>query len=490
VISPAPARQPLIHEPTPKSRSKRGWLVNQGLSRGRVRRRLGVAGGVVAAILAVAGCSTPATSAGAPSAAASASASAAAAAAAATGTVAADGPADPAGADQLIQEPAAGYGPIDDLIGSAHASVTMTMYELSDPTATADLIAAHRRGVDVRVLLDSAYAGHRVNQTDYDELAAAGVTVRWAPADTIYHEKALTVDGTEAAVMTGNLTARYYTGTRDAIVITHDPAQVKAIGATFAADLAATAGTGATDQAAGLVWSPGAENAVLTLVRSARSSIDLSSEEMTDRSVVDALEAAARRGIDVRIVMTQDPSNTRDLDELAAAGAHVHVFPDVAGTLYMHEKQLLIDDDTLLIGSQNLGVASLVYNRELSVQLTRGRRHVRCRLSRGARAALTIPCVNDLSLVDRISRSCAPPDPTAGSRDPGGAGHRRLCDAPCPTGADRKRPQRDARGHGRRRHPPVHRSRSVMPRPPPWRTALRPGRERCTTGRRSVADRT
>ncbi len=40
----------------------------------------------------------------------------------------------------------------------------MTMYELSDPTAEQILIADHKRGVRVRVLLDHDYSGGSVNQ--------------------------------------------------------------------------------------------------------------------------------------------------------------------------------------------------------------------------------------------------------------------------------------------------------------------------------------
>ena len=50
--------------------------------------------------------------------------------------------------------PDAGYQPIIDLIRSAVSSVRMTMYELADDDAVTALADAHRRGVDVKVILD------------------------------------------------------------------------------------------------------------------------------------------------------------------------------------------------------------------------------------------------------------------------------------------------------------------------------------------------
>ena len=55
---------------------------------------------------------------------------------------------------RLIQEPDAGYQPIIDLIRSAVSSVRMTTDELAEDDAVTALADAHRRGVDVKVILD------------------------------------------------------------------------------------------------------------------------------------------------------------------------------------------------------------------------------------------------------------------------------------------------------------------------------------------------
>jgi phosphatidylserine/phosphatidylglycerophosphate/cardiolipin synthase-like enzyme len=60
----------------------------------------------------------------------------------------------PAASLRLLTEPGSGIGPIYKLITGAKHSVDLTMYELIDPTAEADLAADAARGVNVRVLLD------------------------------------------------------------------------------------------------------------------------------------------------------------------------------------------------------------------------------------------------------------------------------------------------------------------------------------------------
>ena len=56
---------------------------------------------------------------------------------------------------------------------------------------------------------------------------------------------------------------------------------------------------------------------------------------------------------------------------MTRAGCQVHVFPDSASALYIHEKLVLDDPGTagesLLIGSQNASWSSLHENRELGL---------------------------------------------------------------------------------------------------------------------------
>jgi cardiolipin synthase A/B len=274
---------------------------------------------------------------------------------------------------QLIQEPDAGYSPIIGLISGAARSVRVTIYELTDPAAVDALIEAHRRGVDTKVILDTAFHGHETNAEAFQELSDAGVDVKWAPNSVIYHQKTITVDDTTAAVGTGNLTPQYYSTSRDAWVLDTNPSDVAAIAATFDTDYT-TAPSGrapAATPAPDLIWSPTARATFLQHIDQATHSVDVTGEELKDRAVLSALDKAARRGVQCRIVLTDNPAWANAVAEVSAAGCSVHLFPATKTALYMHEKILLTDNNALIIGSQNLTTTSLLENRELSLALDR-----------------------------------------------------------------------------------------------------------------------
>jgi cardiolipin synthase A/B len=249
--------------------------------------------------------------------------------------------------------------------------VRMTMYELTDPAAVNALIDAHNRGLDTRVILDTAFRGRQTNAATFQELSDAGVAVKWAPNGVIYHQKTITVDDATAAVGTGNLMPQYYATGRDAWVLDTNPTDVAAIAATFDTDYTSepSGRPPPATPAPNLIWSPMARASFLQHIDQATQSIDLTNEELKDRPVISALDKAAQRGVHCRIVMTENPAWTNALAEVSAAGCSVHLFPNTESVLYIHEKMLLTDNTSLIIGSQNLSTTSLVENRELSLAL-------------------------------------------------------------------------------------------------------------------------
>ena len=291
-------------------------------------------------------------------------------------TTAASASSSPAAAPSLrvLTEPKDGVGAIYSVITGARSSVDLTMYELADKNAEADLSAAANRGVNVRVLLDRRYE-KSANLPAYNYLRAHGVHVRWGPAGTTVHQKTLTADNATSVIMTLNLTSRYYSDTRDFAVIDTNHSDVAAIVKTFNADFAGHSIT--PPDGADLVWSPtNARASVLSVIKGAKHTLAVEDEEMDDPAVTSALAGAARRGVDVKIVMTADSEWDSAFNQLAKAGAHIRLYPDSGSALYIHAKVIIADagraDRRVLIGSQNFSVASLDYNRELGI-LTRSR---------------------------------------------------------------------------------------------------------------------
>ncbi|HEY5473996.1 MAG TPA: phospholipase D-like domain-containing protein [Candidatus Limnocylindrales bacterium] len=306
--------------------------------------------------------------------------SAALLAAALSGCAAAQ-PATPAAAPQppkpaltLIVEPQAGYQPIYDFISGARMSLDMAMYQLGDTKAQDALKAAAKRGVKVRVLLDSDIQGGgspTMNQAAYSDLATGGVEVRWAWKGTLWHQKSISRDGASAAIMTCNLYAPYYPMLRDFVVFTDNRATVAGMDATFDKDWRATSSpptSGVVPGGSELVWSPGAQTPLVDLIDSARpgTTIWAESEQLASPPIQQALVSAAKRGVTVNFLMTYSSDWASGLSDLNAGGVHVRVYQPNA-PIYIHAKALTVNDDTAYAGSANFTTAMTDQNRNVGI---------------------------------------------------------------------------------------------------------------------------
>ncbi|MDQ6898017.1 MAG: phosphatidylserine/phosphatidylglycerophosphate/cardiolipin synthase family protein [Candidatus Dormibacteraeota bacterium] len=88
-------------------------------------------------------------------------------------------------------------------IGSAGQSIVAEIFTLTDPEVVAGFGLAHRRGVQVRLLLDP---GQEVNLAAYRLLQSAGVSLAWfrLPPGAKLHAKAALFDGRELLVGSAN----------------------------------------------------------------------------------------------------------------------------------------------------------------------------------------------------------------------------------------------------------------------------------------------
>jgi len=104
---------------------------------------------------------------------------------------------------------------------------------------------------------------------------------------------------------------------------------------------------------------------LVNLIQGARQKLYIESEELgDDRPALDAVAAAARRGVQVEMVLPSELSreDRRNTQELVNAGAKVKYL----GRPYPHAK-LIIADDRAFVGSQNISDSSLKKNREVGI---------------------------------------------------------------------------------------------------------------------------
>lgn len=277
----------------------------------------------------------------------------------------------------LHVEPQAGYQPVYDFISAAKKTLDMTMYQLSDSKAQSALISAARRGVKVRVLLDSdpeGGGGKTMNQAAFNDLQANGVSVKWAWSGTLWHQKSIVRDGNAAAIMTCNLYAPDYPVVRDFAVITNDPATASGVQATFNVDFSKTDSPptkGSVPTGSELIWSPGAQSGLVDLIDSARPGTTLyaEDEQLDSTPIEQALVAAAKRGVTVNLTMTYSSSYVSGFNTLVAGGVHVSLYQPNA-PIYIHSKAMSVNNKTVYVGSSNFTTAMTNQNRNVGIITT------------------------------------------------------------------------------------------------------------------------
>ena len=275
----------------------------------------------------------------------------------------------------LIVEPSDGKTALISAIDMAKKSITLTIYELTDPDIIDRLIRAKNRGVQVRVIYNNQ-SFFEMNQTNPNNpavsiLSQSGVQVKPAsPVFEVTHQKTLTIDKEYSFIMTFNLEPEYFNSTRDFGVITTDNDEVSEISRVFDADW--------NNQTIiptykSLVWSPvNSRDKILGIINNATTTLDVYNEEITDSQCIAALDNASDRGVRVRVIYADLQSNGKNENSPAIKTMSTHRILSKEGTtLYIHAKVILSDYQTpgqeVYIGSENLAPVSLNKNRELGI---------------------------------------------------------------------------------------------------------------------------
>ncbi len=267
----------------------------------------------------------------------------------------------------LVTEPDDGIAPVFELIQSAKSSIDLVIYQLKDKAIGDALIEAQKRGVRVRVLLNAGYYGkqEKVNMPAYEYLKSHSIEVHFTPSYfALTHQKTIIIDREKAFIMTFNLVPKYYPTGREFGIITTNPNDVKSVADTFDADW--NSKKISTQYGDSLVWSPNSETDMLLIIKNAKKTLSVYNEEMAYDVITDALIDAAKRGVDVKIVMTYAANWRSAFATLRNNGVHIRTY-EGAKSLYIHAKMIVADDAYAFVGSENFSENSLNKNRELGL---------------------------------------------------------------------------------------------------------------------------
>ena len=281
-------------------------------------------------------------------------------------------PEEPAQRLGVIIEPDDGLEPVLGFIASAKQTLRIKQFEVSEPALVGALLQAKHKGVVVRVMLNPHRAsGQRDNDATYEALKADGIDVDWTPPRfMVTHEKSIVVDDERVLISSFNLSAKYFSQTRDYGILTNNTAQVAEVAACFDADWKRLPFAPAKGR--GLLWSDdNARAAMAHFIDGARESLDIQNPKFMDSTILDRVLMALDRGVRIRMLFGgrhgTTPGDVVDtfssLRVLQRAGIKIHRQKSPK----LHAKLMLADGERAIVGSQNIDRVAFDFRRELGV---------------------------------------------------------------------------------------------------------------------------
>lgn len=268
-------------------------------------------------------------------------------------------------------------GPEKELIAAinqAQKSIDIAMYNLTMTSAGDALLAAHKRGVEVRLVIESDAMDKALPQ----KLIKAGIPVQGDAQEGLMHHKFVVIDGQE--VWTGSMNLAQAAAYNDynnlvrirSMRIAQDyqvAFNEMFVDKLFGPSKKANTPYPAVNLSKSLVevyFSPddGAAQYVIKAIRQAKTSIDFMVYSFTSDEIAQAMIERASNGVRVRGVFDENQRNSNrgtEYDNLKKLGYDVKV-DGIPGLL--HHKVIIIDNQVVITGSYNFGFNAETINDE------------------------------------------------------------------------------------------------------------------------------
>ncbi len=274
----------------------------------------------------------------------------------------------------LIVLPDDSARPILDAINHSSKSLRIKMFLFSDPAVLQAVIAAQKRGVAVRVMLNPARrSGESENEQTRKMLKAAGVDVLDSnPQFDLTHEKSMVVDDETAFIMSFNWEPKDLTETRDYAVVTSAHHEVAEVQECFDADWDRKPFT--SGENSHLIWCVGnGRERIGRFIDEAKHTLWLQNERYQDPAIIERLVRARERGVKIH-VMARAPHKLKKEKLLEGVGG-LRILDDVGVKVHklkglkLHAKLLLADNVRGIVGSINLAPGSFDSRRECAIEV-------------------------------------------------------------------------------------------------------------------------
>jgi cardiolipin synthase len=273
---------------------------------------------------------------------------------------------------RLIVQPDESTPPVVELIDGAQKSLRVKQFTLTDSAIMSALIRAHKRRVNVRIMLNPhRSSGDRANDESFKALRRVGLKIEWSnPAFAVTHEKSMVIDDKVALISTFNMATKYFTETRDYGIVTTNPQQVSQVIKGFEADWQRKSFN--PDRDSGLLWSSNNSRQIMAwFIDTAEKELLIQHPKFVDATIVERIAAARKRGVKVRLLCggKHGISEWDVLDTFASLRLLDRFGVKVRRQkhLKLHAKLLIVDGERAQVGSMNIDRSAFDLRRELGV---------------------------------------------------------------------------------------------------------------------------
>ncbi len=251
---------------------------------------------------------------------------------------------------------------IKQLINSAEKSIYIALYDTNDKELVNDLLIAHRKGIDVRVIMDNEEATDEwdiVSPLDIKNILRTDYS-----KSNFMHNKFMIIDGT--AVWTGSTNwtenGLFYNNNNSILINSKELADnyTTEFNEMWNGEFGAKSPPNtpypkitAEDINIQCYFAPEdhVEAHIVSVIENAKSSIDFATFAFTSIPIKDAIIKKIKQGVKVRgIYEARQKSQWCTYDDLKEAGANV-IYDKNPKT--MHHKVFIIDNEIVITGSYN-----------------------------------------------------------------------------------------------------------------------------------------
>jgi len=253
-------------------------------------------------------------------------------------------------------------GEIEQLINSAEKSIYIAVYDINDENLVNDLLFAHQKGIDVRVIMDNEEAADEWDIVS--SLDSKNILRTDHSTSNFMHNKFMIIDGIEVWTGSTNWTENglFYNNNNSLLI------NSKELADNYTAEFSemwngefgakSPANTPYPDISVGDIniqcyFAPEdhVEDHIVSVIENAQSSIDFATFTFTSIPIKEAIIKKIKQGVRVRgIYEARQKSQWCTYDDLKEAGANV-IYDGNPKT--MHHKVFIIDNEIVITGSYN-----------------------------------------------------------------------------------------------------------------------------------------